>query len=431
MAVIVQPFVLEGVAALPQAEGGHLLLIGDALAQIHQPVSQVIYQCLVAMEYLNDRLQIGFELGLQRSRVVRGGLAEIHELHPVFLGKGSLGLPKEIAIDAVGRAVGDIVVLEVLAPLARPQPGDAGRPVRVVRAHHGQQGLRHRPPLAALLSAKDAPAMGGEPVHGRAIHNPADGVVVNAKVVPVHHIVEIVQGQTPGRVHRLMDRPRRQACLPLQDKDLDLARPSPLESQGRAGCRRAAVSRRTGVELEKKRLALHFGVAGEPPTPPKAQQVLPDQGPFRRLGHGVALVARLAVPDTQRLVEYGQGAVDQGDGVARPQDEAIAEALFGMADVPAHHAAEQSDQQSVHFGARAAGMTALPVVQDQVNELIDQVLGLFPVLKVGRQFLVSLLSVALHRFLLHGAGHLWNPVGPALVGPHGARPCPLPALSAC
>ena len=93
-----------------------------------------------------------------------------------------------------------------------------------------------------------------------------------------------------------------------------------------------------------------------------------------------------------------QGGVDQGSGVAGHQDEAVAESLLGMADVPAHGAAQQQADEVVDLGAAAAGVPALAVVEHQVDLLIDDVLDDLPVGEIVLLGLVELCGV--------GHGHL-------------------------
>ncbi len=270
----------------------------------------------------------------------------------------------------------------------------------VVAHHHRQHGLRYRPPLAAELGSKDAPAVRAEPVVRPAVHDAADRVIVDPEVVPIDHQVQIVERQPPGRVHHLVRRAGRQSGLALETEDLDALGPGALEGQRQPRRRRPAVPRRPGVEFQEQRLALHLGVPRQAASVSEVEQVLPDQRSLGRVRHGVASIACLLVLEAQGLVEHGQRGVDQRDRMAADQDETIAEALLGMADVPAHDAAEQRHQQRVHLGARAAGMTALAVVHDQVQKLVDDVLGLLPAVELARQFLVAqgdgLFSGAVH-----------------------------------
>jgi len=236
--------------------------------------------------------------------------------------------------------VGFVVVLEVLPSFARLDPGDAGHPVGVGSVDHLQDGLSDRTPLIALLSAKDPPTVGGEPVGGGAGNYGAQGVVVNAKVVPVHHVVEVVQGQAPGRVLGLVRTARGQAGVTLEGKDLDLTSTGSLEGKGLPSGWWRTVARGAGVEFQKEGLALHLGVAGKAFVVPELQQVFPVESPLCRVGDEVLVISCLLVFDPQGLVEHGQRGVDEGDGMAGDQYEAVAEPLLGVADVPSHHPAE-------------------------------------------------------------------------------------------
>ena len=284
-------------------------------------------------------------------------------------------------------AVDRVVVLEVAAALARLEPGRAGAAVGVLPAGQRQQGFRHRRPVHALFRADHAPAVAAEPVGRRAGHGRADRVVVDAEVVPVDQEVEVVERQAPGRVQRLEHAAGGQPALALQEEDLDAGRARALERQRLARGGRAAVARRPGVELQEEGLARHLGVARQPAAAPEAQQILPEQGAFGSAGDRVAAVAGLRMLDPQRLVEHGQGAVDQRDRVPRAQHEAVAEALLRVADVPPHRTAEQGRDQDMHLRPRPARMPALAIVQDDVQKLVDQVLGFFPVGELGGEIL--------------------------------------------
>ena len=75
--------------------------------------------------------------------------------------------------------------------------------------------------------------------------------------------------------------------------------------------------------------------------------------------------------------------------MAGDQDELISKALLGMADVPAHEAAQSQRDEHVRFGARATRMPALAVVLEHVDVLVDAVLDLFPRPKVALQVAVA------------------------------------------
>src|SRR5262249_10905855 len=83
---------------------------------------------------------------------------------------------------------------------------------------------------------------------------------------------------------------------------------------------------------------------------------------------------------------------DQRDAVPRRQDEAIAKPLLGMADVPARDTGEQRRDEQVDLGARAARVAALAVVQLDVDELVDDVLDLFPLRELLLELRVALID---------------------------------------
>ena len=87
-------------------------------------------------------------------------------------------------------------------------------------------------------------------------------------------------------------------------------------------------------------------------------------------------------------------------GMQCPGDEdvLVAEALLGIADVPAHEPAERERDLHVDLRAWAARMAALTVVLEDVDELVDRVFDLFPVLEVA-------FEIAITRFDLRGSGN--------------------------
>jgi len=65
--------------------------------------------------------------------------------------------------------------------------------------------------------------------------------------------------------------------------------------------------------------------------------------------------------------------------MAATEYELVSERLVAVADVPYHGTAEHEREQHMYFGSRSTGVSALPVVQRDVDELIHQVGSLFPV----------------------------------------------------
>ena len=81
-----------------------------------------------------------------------------------------------------------------------------------------------------------------------------------------------------------------------------------------------------------------------------------------------------SVPGPHRLVEHGERRVDQRHRVPRGQHEPVAEPAPRPQHVPAHRAGQQQRQHHVHLGPRPARVPALPVVERQVDALVDEVL---------------------------------------------------------
>jgi imidazoleglycerol phosphate dehydratase HisB len=103
----------------------------------------------------------------------------------------------------------------------------------------------------------------------------------------------------------------------------------------------------------------------------------------------VAQVAGLLILDAHRFVEDCQCAINEWNCVTAQQDEPVAKTFFGVADIPAHDAAQKRGDQHVDFGARPTRVATLAIVEDDVNELINQVFGLFPVTKVRDHLAVA------------------------------------------
>ena len=85
------------------------------------------------------------------------------------------------------------------------------------------------------------------------------------------------------------------------------------------------------------------------------------------------------------------------------QDEPIPKKLFRVANIPAHDPAKQRDQKRMDFRTRSPRAAALAVIKHQVNQLIDQVLGLLPVCKVRDKLAIRegnlFLSCSIHLAL--------------------------------
>ncbi len=60
--------------------------------------------------------------------------------------------------------------------------------------------------------------------------------------------------------------------------------------------------------------------------------------------------------------------------MAGGKDETVAETQPRPADVPAHRPGQEQGQEHVDLGPRAAGVAALPVVELQVDQLVDEIL---------------------------------------------------------
>ena len=56
--------------------------------------------------------------------------------------------------------------------------------------------------------------------------------------------------------------------------------------------------------------------------------------------------------------------------MARDEDEAVGEALLRIPDIPAHGPRKHSAHHRMDLGAGAPWMAALPVVQDEIDQLI-------------------------------------------------------------
>src|SRR5262245_5135459 len=136
-------------------------------------------------------------------------------------------------------------------------------------------------------------------------------------------------------------------------------------------------------------------MAGQTFVAAEAQQITPDELAFLGVWHKVPWILRLFVPCLQRRVVHRQHRIDNWDRVPRDQDEAVTEAVFWMANIPAHEAAKRKRHQQVHFRTRTAGMAALSVIFKDVDVLIDTVLDLLPVSKMLFQVAIACANLRL------------------------------------
>ncbi len=275
--------------------------------------------------------------------------------------------------------MGSVVVFQVPSALAGLHPHGGRDPAGIVRRQRFREHARDRFPALPLLGARNPPPVRREPVHRRAVDGAADAVIVDAEIVPVHQVDQVVERETPGGVGRLVGGAGGQSAFAFEDEDLHPIGARALQGQRDARRGGAAVTRWAGVELQEQGPALHLRVSGKPPAPAEARQVFPVQRAMLGVADMVALVAGLAVLEPHRLVQHREGAVDERDGVAGAQHEAVREATGRIADVPPHRPAQEGGEQDGRLGPRASGVPALAVVDDDIDELIDQVPDRVPV----------------------------------------------------
>src|SRR5208337_1756140 len=160
--------------------------------------------------------------------------------------------------------MGSVIILEIPSAFAGPDP-DRGRDfLRIVRLQGSYQHPRDRFPALPLLRARYPPPVGAEPVRWSSIDRAAHRMIIDAEVVPIYQVDKVVQRQPPGRVGCLMEGAGSQSALTLEDEYPHPFGARPLESQ-RDACRgRAPMTRRSGIELEKKGSSLHLSVPGQP-----------------------------------------------------------------------------------------------------------------------------------------------------------------------
>ena len=306
----------------------------------------------------------------------------------MLLDERFLGLPEDVAVHLVRRAVRLVVEHAIAAALAGLEVEHSRRIRGLLRGEQVEEALRQVAPVGAVVGLEHVPAVGLEPVFGTAVNNGTGGAVINAEVVPVDQKEQVVQAQAPGGVLGLVAGTGREAAFAFEGDDLDFVRAGALQRQRLTGGSRQAVTGRAGVPLEEERLAFHLGVTGEAAVATEAGEVFLPHGKARiELVPGVP---GLRVLDAEGFIENGERGIHQRNRVAGGEDEAVAKSLLGMTDIPAEAAAKQQGDERLHLGARTARVAALAEVDHEIDVLIDHVLDLFPLVEVGGQFRVLL-----------------------------------------
>ena len=394
-----QPIVVEDPRALA-AERERRDAIGDRLRDGREAVAEV-------RDHVGTRAQRGDRDGqivpglrLELFRVRRWRLVDTLVLDAVLLHEVLAQRPEGLAVHRVRRAVRFVVVFPVAAALARLEPAHRWR----LRGIGTAADLGHDPrdliPLHALLRAEDAPPVGREPVVGCAVHDGGQRVLVDAEVVPVDEEDQVRETESPRGVLRLMRRTRGEPTFALEHEDLDLFATGELERHRLPGGWRHAVTGRPGVRLHEERLPRELGMPGKAVVAPQQQEILPGERVLALERERETRIAVALVPQAHRLVHRRERRVDERHGVAGREHEPVGERPPRAEHVPPHRAREHERDEHVDLRPRAAGMAALPVVQREVDELVDQVLGEFP----HRERAPSARKQAfgVHR---HGAGH--------------------------
>ncbi len=113
----------------------------------------------------------------------------------------------------------------------------------------------------------------------------------------------------------------------------------------------------------------------------------------------------------QRRRRVAERRVRERDRVAGREDETVGEASPRPHEVPPHRARQHQREEEVHLRARSTRVAALPVVQREVDELVDDVLehvplGELPVIRTtdGRRRRARCLTD--HRAPMLDAGRL-------------------------
>ena len=127
--------------------------------------------------------------------------------------------PEQLGVALVGRAVGGRIEFVVAAALARLEPHHARPPggIRIVR--DGEQGFGDGLVVVALVRPGHAPAVGLEPFLGRTVHHFAVREAVDAVVVPIEEVDQVVEPEPVGRVLDLVVRPGRVSALTFHRED--------------------------------------------------------------------------------------------------------------------------------------------------------------------------------------------------------------------
>jgi hypothetical protein len=160
-------------------------------------------------------------------------------------------------------------------------------------------------------------------------------------VVPVEEVHRLSRPRPVGGVLDLVVRAGGVAALALHREDLAPPGAGVLERHRLAERGRRAVARRSGVELEEERLALHLRVAGEVAVVAQVEQVFPVQRALLRVRHQIR-GSPVCVAQPQGLVVDRQHRVHDRAAVPRDEHEAVPKAALGPADVPAHRAEREA-----------------------------------------------------------------------------------------
>ena len=355
---------------------------GHALAELDEPIGEVLDQAGRLVEDLEDGLEPAARLLAHRVLTAVRGVAMASEGHAVPVRELLPTGPEGFAVALVGLAVRGRVVDAVATALAGLEPDAPGATTGVLRVDHLEQGSGQLPEVVAVLGPGHAPAIGLEPVLRLAVAHGRVGEGVDAVVVPVEEVDQVVEAEAPGAVLHLVVRAGRVAALALHGED-PRGRARVLERHGLAESRRGAVARGPGVGLEEEGLALHLRVAGQVSVVAQVQEVLPHELALFGVRNRVARVPRAGVTDAQGFVVDGQQRVDRRVAVSGHQHEPVAAGQLGPAHVEAHPCPQGRGDEHRHLGARAAGVAALPQVEHQVDALVDQVPDHLPVAEVG------------------------------------------------
>ncbi len=78
--------------------------------------------------------------------------------------------------------------------------------------------------------------------------------------------------------------------------------------------------------------------------------------------------------------------------MASTQDKPIAKSLLWIPNIPANHPTLEQGEHSVDFRPRATWVTTLPVIEDDIYELVDNVGCFFPMDKMFFQLLISFID---------------------------------------